>query len=137
MIEMKKKDFYTKKNFLVNVDVYKIDIIVFVNGSKNEILKGLKTIIPKHYKDFNDTELDDWGLDTTEGRMIPFKGGFIVLLKAKKDYFRKFVGTLSHEMIHVCHYILRERRIPLSEDTEEAYTYLAEHLIRETLNKSY
>lgn len=134
---MNKKEFFHPNDFTVSVDVFKVDIIFIINQDIKDIKKNIKKYVGKSYTIFDESELDNWEKETNEGRMIPFKGGFIVLLKADKDKFRKFVGILSHECIHIGHYLLRDRRIPLNEDTEEVYTYTIEHIIFEALNKLY
>ncbi len=64
----------------------------------------------------------------TEARMYPLPKGFIVFINPRASWISTF-GSLVHEMTHVSHYLLRDRRIPLNEDTEEAYTYLVEYLV--------
>lgn len=38
--------------------------------------------------------------------------------------------TVTHELLHVAIAILRRKNVPLTVETEEAYTYLTEHLTR-------
>ncbi len=130
-----KKDFSDKKIFVVHVGVYRTDIVFCINSSRAEIIEWFKKNAKASLKK---TELDGFHeTETNEGRMIQISGGFLVLLKVKKDYFREFVGNLVHEATHVSHYLLRDRRIPLIEDTEEAYTYLVQHIVVQALLESY
>lgn len=129
--------FWDKKYFVISVDMFNVDVIVLINGSKQENTQWLKRLMGEKFSFFKEEMLEGWEDVSTEGRMIPCNAGFIVLLKVEKNRFRKFVGTLVHEMTHVSHYLLRDRRIPLLEDTEEVYTYLVQHLVTEALSKTY
>lgn len=136
---MKKKKFYDSRLFLINLPEFRVDILISINQTEKEIISKTKKIGMKdgQYKQLT-REIDDWGELDTEGRMVPFiDGGYMILLKLKKDRFRKSVGTIIHEVAHCIHYLLRDRRIPLNEDTEEIYTYLQEYLATEILNAIY
>lgn len=54
-----------------------------------------------------------------------------------KDDWVETTGTVVHEAIHLVHYILRRARLPLTEESEEAYTYLTESIVEETLRIIY
>lgn len=43
------------------------------------------------------------------------------------------IAVMVHELSHATNEILRNAGMPLTEDSEEAYTYLLEHLTREAL----
>lgn len=137
--KIKKKDWFDKKFFIVHIDVYSVDIVFCVDQKEEEIKKYLKKVSGENYEKFDESLLDEWDeVQTNLGRMVPFSGGFVVLLKVTKEMgFRHFLSIAAHEVIHVTHYMLRNRRIPLSEDTEEVYTYLSENILLQTLNKLY
>lgn len=132
-----KKQFWKKRFFIINVDVFGVDILVGINVTRKEVEKYIKKKAPKKYKIMGDSILENWDDDLHQGQMIPIGGSYVILLKAHKDYFRKFIGVLTHEVTHATHYLLRERRIPLTEDSEEIYTYLNEYLVKEILYKLY
>lgn len=136
---MKKKKWTEKKTIVITIDMFKTDVVFFIGSTEKDIKKYLIKVAPNTYSDFNKEELSNWdNSEINEGRMIPFGGGFLVLLKPlSKKGFRYFVSVLTHEIIHVSHYLLREKRIPLTEETEEVYTYLADYLLLEVLNKLY
>lgn len=46
------------------------------------------------------------------------------------------LGTLSHEIFHLTSYILRDKRILLDENSEEAYAYLNGYLFNQ-VHKEY
>lgn len=135
----KQKDWDDKRHFVVHVDVYNVDIIFFIDKNENEIKKTLKKLSGIRYKNFNENHLDNWDKDIKNlGRMCSFMGGFVVMMKPKEcKGFRMFTSTLVHELSHVTHYLLRDRGMELSNETEEAYTYLIEFLTREVLMKLY
>lgn len=136
---MKKKKWTDSKFFIVHVDVYDTDLVFFVDKKEEEIKKNLKKISAENYVNFKESQLEDWDNSiTTYGRMLDFAGGFVVVLKIPKGMgFREFVSIMVHEIVHVTHYLLRNRRIPLTEETEEAHTYLTEFITRQALNKLY
>lgn len=43
--------------------------------------------------------------------------------------------TVAHECLHAVSFFLRSRGIPLNDDTEEAYTYYLQFLVREICGK--
>lgn len=49
---------------------------------------------------------------------------------------REDVAVLAHELLHVVFGILAVRGVDLSEDSEEAYTYLLEDLIRQATSRT-
>ena len=134
----KKKEYWHKQSFYMNVDMFSTDIVVFVNKSGDEIKNELKRLAPNKYEHFDESSLDHWdeGL-VTNGMMVPFTGGFVVFLKLEKDSFRESVSLITHEMTHVTQYLLRNRGIELSTETEEIHAYLVENLVYQTLINIY
>ena len=134
-----RKEYWHKQAFLICADVFDTEAIFIINYSKKEAEKFLKKATGKNYKEF------DWGQAEGYyeegghclGCMCRLKGGFVVFVKAEKNRFRKFVSTLTHEVTHVVQYLLRDRRIPLIEDTEEVHSYLTEFFIRKALENCY
>lgn len=135
----KQKEWNDKKHFLVHVDVYNVDIVFCSGMNESEIKTTLKKVAGKNYDQFNETFLDHWDKGKQNvGRMCHFMGGFVIMMKPKEcKGFRMFVSVLVHELSHVTHYLLRDRGMELSQETEEAYTYLVEYLTRQILMKLY
>ena len=132
-----KKKWDDKCNFHVSVDMFKVDIVFVCNCNEEETKDALKEACGDNYLNFKKRDLKGWNDDIHLGRMIPFMGGFVVLLKGAGGCFRTFVSVMVHEITHVVQYLLRDRRIPLTEDTEEVHAYLAEYITREALLKLY
>lgn len=57
-------------------------------------------------------------------------GGSVIWVKNEES-----VGALVHEIVHASHYLLSERAIPLTEETEEVYAYLTEFLFNALTKK--
>lgn len=126
-----------KAHFIVGNQTYRQDVLVCFNMSPEECVKVLKRIHSKLTQKDIDYILGDKGTTATLGTMYPLEVGYLVRLKWRKESFRANVLTAMHELLHVTHYILRNVRIPLEENTEEAYTYLMEDLFRQLLHKLY
>jgi hypothetical protein len=129
-----------KQFFIVSTDTFDCDIAVFINYSYQEALKikGIRFVELKELlKDALD--LEDNITDQTEikGRMIPMKKGYAVFLKFYKDSFRLNIKLALHEFSHVVSWMLMDRRIPLSKDTDEVYAYVIEDLFGKFLYKLY
>lgn len=131
--------FWHTKLFILHVAVYKVQVIVCINMTGDEILKRVSKIASASaVKEIIEIASDQNKKDKiTQGTMYQLQGGFLVTIRADKNSFRDTVGILVHEMTHVTHYLLRDRRIPLSEDTEEAHTYLVEYLVTQSLKLMY
>lgn len=136
-----KKDYWHPQKFVINVDMFSVDVGFAINNTEKEIKTWLKRIAGEKYeknKDYLDEELKGWDdLTRWNGRMIPLSGGFIILVRMEKDYFRKSLGCLVHEINHCVNWLLMDRRIQLTKDNDEVYAYLSEFLTRAALLKMY
>lgn len=133
-----------KQIFLIQAEPYLQEIIVVVNGQARDVIPFLKKFktpraddIVKHMendKDYMEHEhkLHDGSAETwTE---LPH--GYLLTCSHQKDW-RDTVCVISHECLHLTHYILRNAGVVLSKESEEAYTYLQAHLLRQILDKIY
>ena len=134
---MKKRMCTDKSNFLVRVDIFKVDIIFICNYNEKRTKKVLKESWGDKFSNLKKEDFKGWDIDTTLGLVMQFQGDFIVLLKGTGGGFKTFVSVMVHEITHVVQYLLRDRRIPLTEDTEEVHAYLTEYITREALLKLY
>ena len=132
----KNKGWTDKQDFSVSVEMFKVDIVFICNCKEKEVKKRLKKASGENFKYFKKGMTKGWNNIENRGRMFSFRGGFVVLLKSE-DSFRHYVANLVHEVTHVTHYLLRDRNIPLNEDTEEIYTYLVEYITEQALLKLY
>ena len=136
----KRRKFWHKQTHFIDVTLFDVDVVVMVNMAEHEILaelvrSGTRRKLMDALK--SGGELSGWDTGALHGQMIELGDGFLVLLRLDKNQFRKSVGTIVHEMTHVTQYMLRQRRVPLSEKTEEVHAYLVDYLVRETLDRIY
>lgn len=123
------------KYLTLEVAMFRVDVVVFLNMNETKVKKVLHRITKEKYKKDIDEEIGDWDKDCdayTDGRMCEIGGGFIVLLNSKPT-LAETISVIVHEMTHVSQYLLRERRVPIEESTEEVQAYLIEHLVCRTL----
>lgn len=137
-----RKQFWHKQYFVLDVDVFRVQVGVAVNLSEAEIKHRMEEdgTIAEAMKEVLE-HLDGWDeMDVRRsgiGRLLLAAGAFVVTLKVDKQDFRSAVGILVHEMTHVTQYLLRHRRVPLTEDTEEVHAYLVEYLVEAALREMY
>lgn len=127
-----------KKCFVVSVDVFEVDISFFINYSTEEMLKEsgkISTKLQKYLTEYIEKEEPD--TDSILGRMYPLKSGYAVKLKFFKNSFRLNVALVAHEVSHLVSWILLDRCVPLSKDSDEVYAYLTEDIMKKFLFKWY
>lgn len=132
-----------KQFFVISTDTFNADIAVFINYSFEDALKiegknfaELKELLNKAIIDCN-LKNDFWNEKTILGRMIPLEKGYCVFLKFYEDSFRLNIKVAVHEFSHVVSWLLIDRKINLSKETDEVYAYLIEELFGKFLYKLY
>lgn len=136
----KRRQFWHKQFHVLTVDMFRTDVGLAVNMTEAELHRVLRRNCSKSElieEAMHEAEGWDAGVGAMYGRMLKMGGGFVVLLRTEKGEFRRAVAHLTHEIVHVAQYLLRNRRIPLSEDTEEVHAYLTEHIVESALRKLY
>lgn len=132
-----------KKKFIsmVPLEPYNHYLIVCLNVNNADIKKFLLKNIEKDYlKTLDlDKELKDISTDV-EG-----VAGFICTdFLSQSNFFLRidnfenspeFLSYLTHELLHVVCHLFRKVGIPLSETSEEAYTYLIANLVNNILSQ--
>jgi len=127
----------TKKYFYISTDTFATDIFFFINYSLTEIKKEIKK--KKKYQELYNL-LSDYSEELEEnikGRMYPLKRGYAIQLKLYKNSHRKNISLAIHEINHLVNWLLMDRRVPLTKETDEVYAYLTEELFFKFLNKLY
>jgi hypothetical protein len=72
------------------------------------------------------------------GRLfIDLPTGYILIINHSNRDWIDSTCNASHETNHLAQYILMRAGIQLSQETEEAYTYLQAYLLKEILKKIY
>jgi hypothetical protein len=130
-----------QKFFYIGTDTFKTDIAIFINYTPKEALKikgkkysELRKLLARSYDDIHP---DEFEMDSVLGRMLPLERGYALFLKFYKNSFRKNLSLASHEISHVVSWLLLDRRISLTKETDEVYAYLTEQLIEQFLFKLY
>jgi|688.fasta_scaffold385850_3 hypothetical protein len=124
---MNKKHF-----FILNIDIYHLDIFVSYNQTDKEFLKSVK-----QYR-INDealsliTNLDD----NVMGRTVLVENGGIMLRLKKQHNTIELYSLLAHEVFHVTTMAMNRIGDSLEVGTnDDAYAYLQEHITRKILSK--
>lgn len=126
----------------MNVEPYSQDCIVVCNGKFSDAVKELKKHntknsldTQKHILENKDKYKDDYemgnGMLYTE---LP--KGYIMLICHCDDWIDT-VGLVSHECLHLTHYVLQRAGITLTKESEESFTYLHEKLVEKVLTEIY
>lgn len=113
----------------VSLDPYPATLIVIIAESDKELKTWIKR--RKEYK--NKEEILDrlyWQKDSCSGfyTCSPRNEGFIRLRRA--PITANDIAVLTHEALHATCETLRRASLPLVSESEEAYTYLLDHIVR-------
>ena len=142
---MKNKKIGKKQIFVISVEPYKQECIVVVNGSFSDAYNLMKKLsktsknagINISHIDENKEEYFKKDAVSTEGCLyteLPF--GYIMLVKHLGSWLDT-VGLVSHESLHLTQYILRKVGIKELRESEEAYTYTQEKILKDILKEMY
>lgn len=129
--------------FILNVEPYSQDCIVVCNGQFSDAVSELKKHknknsidTQKHILENKDLYKDDFKSDGGGMLYTELPKGYVMLI-SHCDSWIDTVGLVTHECLHLTHYVLHRAGITLSKDSEEAYTYLQEKLVETILSKIY
>lgn len=129
--------------FVVEAVPYKQECVVVVNGKIEDAIKFLKKQTTENAKVMTKA-LEENIEEMTES--VPKKGagvlfhglpvGYLMMFNHDDSWIRT-VGMVTHESFHFVDYVLKRAGIKLSEDSDEAYTYLLEHVVTDILKELY
>ncbi len=139
--KQKEKNIFRKQIFMLEADPYRQQCLIVVNGTFEDIEKEFN----KHkggavdanlkYIEENRKELKD--IKITNGVLFQtFPVGFAMILNVTDNWIET-CGIVAHECLHLTNYIHRRTGMPLTEESEEAYTYLQQKCITKILRKIY
>ena len=127
-----------KKYFTIAIDTFCVDIAFFINYTPSEVVEFSKKKKDKSlYNLIKHIEDEDFKSSGVKAQMYPLERGYLVLLKSYKKSFRTNLVCAQHEISHLVSWILLDRRIPLTKDTDEVYAYLTEEITKKFLFKFY
>lgn len=142
-MKKKKLKFGAKKVFYISADPYKQECIVVCNGDFNDAYDYIKTLktpnaisLIKHINDKKDIYFKEKGANTMGFLFTELPCGYVMIIKHQESWINS-VGTISHECLHLAHYILKRAGLELSQDSEEAFTYLQQDLLEKILHEVY
>src|ERR1043165_4650777 len=114
-------------NFTISLIIYDFDVMVSLGESDKELFSRLKKLkIPK--SEYTQMKMDCYG------KYMMFSNKTSLIRLPKVPSTPREYGTLSHEILHCVIQIMRTVDIPLTESSEEAYTYLQGYLTQKILN---
>ncbi len=112
-------------------DLFNADIVLIVCPWE-DLLGAAKEALTKEKFETLSKQYETHGHDPYSlALQFPFGGGGSLIWGKP----HATVGTLVHEITHAAHHLLKQRSVPLSEDTEEVYAYMIEFLFNNLTKK--
>ncbi len=135
---MKKKDIHKKQVILLECKPYNQQCIVVLNGGFEDIEKFMRKVGHKeNIKYIEDNKKDLYNAKDDRGILFHnFPTGFAMIIRVQDNWIET-VGLVAHECLHLTNYMFRRVVLPLTEESEEAYTYMQQKLITDILHKIY
>lgn len=120
-----------RKFSVLKCDVYPYNILLCIGASKEQILREIKrTYGCSASSDF----AERLSLENKKGLTLYDLGEKICVLWVSRLAFDpSSISTLSHEVFHVVYAVMSQVDIQLSRESEEAFSYLHEHLMNQAL----
>lgn len=111
-------------NFIVDLVIYPFDVMFSVGESDNKLKRTLKKMLhPDAYQvAYSDDFLIGFNRNSVQGGQTLFIHGHrqtVVRLGRSPSH-----GTIAHEIFHAVELLLRELKMTLCADNDEAYAYL-------------
>lgn len=121
------------KHFVVTADVYRRDVLFVIGVPDSSFKKTVEGYTTRGHKiDIGDHDDGYYSVTdgNTSGLMLPFtSGASIIRLQAYDDNSVEHRAIVSHEIMHSVSHMLRTLGLPLTKESEEAYTYLYEFIM--------
>lgn len=117
--------------FSIDIDVYRQDLIFVYGGTEKSQKRRVKKMIDKRFYKHLDA------LYYTMSEIKSYRGLYssapplkIITIKNQESFW-DFQNILVHETLHAAFDILRGVGVEPSEQSEEAYTYLQQHIFEQ------
>jgi hypothetical protein len=134
MKKEKKQQIADKKYwFLIENNTFKVDCLVLLNYTLDESSKIIKQETGEEYEFL---QKESKGTEVL-GSFFALEKGYCILLNWYKNTYQDNMLCALHELLHLTHHVLRNVRVPLTEQSEEVYTYLFENFTRQFMDKTW
>lgn len=129
--------------FNMDIEPYDQNVVIIRNGDFSDYYKYLKK--QKSKGCFHSKKNLEYIEENKKEFSKDFVGNFLsvvlpcgYLLRFSDTYnWKETVRCLSHEILHLVHYVLRKVNIILTEESEEVFTYLFDNILYKILCKIY
>jgi hypothetical protein len=119
-------------NFKIQLEMYPFTVYFSAGESDKAIQRRFKK------EDLNEYEIDLLNFKPgVNGRAVLYPGVNLAVMRLKSFAPTEpgFYSALHHELTHLVHFILNEIGMRLSDDSDEAYTYLTGYLTKKIYEK--
>lgn len=131
-----------------NMDIppYSQQCIVCCNGQMSDVIRFIKKLkltegAKETLKQLEDPTKNYYFFEKIKencGRLfVDLPTGYILIINHSSTNWIDTTCTASHETNHLSQYVLRNAGVQLTQETEEAYTYLQAYLLKEILKKIF
>ncbi|WP_029328149.1 hypothetical protein [Bacteroides sp. 14(A)] len=115
-------------NKIISIDIYDRDVMVHF-GEK----KYLKAKLSKMFGSEQASEIVSMISGEEKGKSLLLPGGQMILYMPDLPKDIKGMSVLAHEIFHIANFTLEKAGINLTNDSDEAYSYLIEFLTKKIL----
>ena len=120
------------KTFGIFVPIYEAMVIVSYNTSQDTLIKALKKDEVCDEKDILMFELaKEEYAPTPKGAITIEMGSVFIVDISKHDNIYSLHNAIAHELFHVVHLLLEQKGFKLTDESQEAYSYLIGYLTEE------
>lgn len=120
--------FSVKKHFILDCGIFQFETLVIINKTPRQVQKLLEK-----YKRSLPDNLIEYLNEKPEGSgaYVWNKDPWISVIYLRPTSYVQLQTLFEHEKFHFVYHILSHVGIKLSDETEEVYAYLSEHLTRQ------
>lgn len=133
-----------KMVFVIEAEPFRQECVVVCNGQFSDAIKLIRKhktksaqMIVDEYENNKDSFPDNYEIGNGSACLYTtLPKGYVMLLSHQGDWIST-TRLVMHECLHLTHYVLKRAGITLTEESEESYTYLQEHLVEQVLRKIF
>lgn len=124
-----------KKQVIIPIAVYEKELLIFYNYSDEEVKRYIKN---KNY--INDDTLESWNAifdgnnERNKGTYMGNGKNHIITISEEYDE-KSLINTFAHEIMHFVYGVTQHLGLRLTNESEEAFTYLMGYTMGEAYSK--